>query len=462
MSRPARSLARRTVLSAVAGAIVVAVVGAALAVPLLRGVSTDQAHDELVRTVEALVSSPRVSAQLLVREQRVIGPDDRRYAVVSADGSVVGEAGNYLTAPDIEVLLQHGSISTSRRVDGTTYLIEGRALRGALAGRDATIVAVQPVAGQSAVTRSLIRRLLLALLAGLLAASVFAVVLARRTALPVREAAIRAHRLAVGERGLPAPAASSIAEVDEMTEALTALDIALAGSEARQREFLLSVSHELRTPLTALRGYAEALRDGAVDPGEITEIGEILTVETERLDRFIADLLALARLEADDFRLEISEVDLTVFVAAVLDGWRGRAQQEAIVLTGTSPQEQVTVLTDPARLRQIVDGLVENALRATPSGGEVQVRVSVNEGSIDLEVVDNGPGLAPGDHEHAFDRGYLRDRYAADRQVGTGLGLSIAHRLSSRLSAELTAHPAPGGGTLMRLRLRRQATPQRP
>ena len=92
-------------------------------------------------------------------------------------------------------------------------------------------------------------------------------------------------------------------EVAEVAEALRQLDRALTTSEERQRRFLLSVSHELRTPLTSIRGYAESLVDGVYGPDELPEVGETLVRESERLERYVADLLALARLEADDFSL---------------------------------------------------------------------------------------------------------------------------------------------------------------
>jgi two-component system sensor histidine kinase BaeS len=269
----------------------------------------------------------------------------------------------------------------------------------------------------------------------------------------VREAAARAHRLAEGARGLPDPDPSQVAEVDEMSAALTALDQALATSEARQREFLLSISHDLRTPLTAVRGYAEALRDGAVPPERIAEVGATLTAETVRLDEFIADLLALARLEADDFRLAAAPTDLGELLTEAASAWRASADSCGVTLAVAETSGPVRLDADARRVRQLVDGLVENALRVTPSGGAVTLAARLDAGAVELTVTDTGPGLRPGEHEHAFERGYLRDRYAAHRSVGTGLGLSIAQRLAQRMGSTLAAEPADPGGTIMRLRL---------
>lgn len=448
----ARPLARRTVTAAVAGALVTAAVGTVLAVPLVRGVARDQSHDELVRAVETLADSPRLSAQLIVRERRAVGPDDRQYALIEADGSVTGDAMDPLTADDLATLRRTGTLSTSHRVDGEEYLVEGREIRrGALSKRGSLVVAAQPVTEVGAATGALVRRLALALLLGLIAATALAVLLARRAARPVRQASERAHRLASGERRLPPPEASGVAEVDEMSSALTALDEALATSEGRQREFLLSVSHELRTPLTALLGNAEALRDGAVTGDEVPEAGRVLAAETQRLDRFIGDLLALARLDADDFRLEETELDLGALVESTVAAWQAAAGNAGVRVDGSADPDLVTT-GDPMRLRQLLDGLVENALRAAPAGGQVRVAARRTTEGFALAVTDDGPGLAPGEHERAFERGYLRDRYAPERRVGTGLGLSIASRLAERMGGRPEAAPAHPRGTTMTVR----------
>jgi two-component system sensor histidine kinase BaeS len=449
-----RSLARRTVTAALLGSCVVALVAVALAVPLVRGVARDQSRDELVRAVEALAQSPRISAQLVAREQRAVGPDDRRYGLVTAAGATAGDALDYVTDADLARVRRTGTLSTRHRIDGREYLVEGRSIeRGTLGNRGTVVLAVQPTSGVGAATGALLGRLALALALGLVAAGALALLVARRTTGRVRDAADRAHRLAAGERGLPAPEPGGVREVDEMSAALTSLDAALATSEARQREFLLSISHELRTPLTALRGYAEALRDGAIAPDRTAEVGATLTTETRRLDAFISDLLALARLEADDFRLEQAEVELGELLDQAGSAWQATAAAADITLTVEAPPTLTTVRGDPVRIRQLLDGLVENAMRATPAGGRVALRADQDDDATVLSVTDTGPGLEPGDHERAFERGYLRERYAARRSVGTGLGLSIAQRLCERMGGKLTASPGAPTGTVMTLRL---------
>ncbi len=154
----------------------------------------------------------------------------------------------------------------------------------------------------------------------------------------------------------------------ELADALNRLSAALATSEGREREFLLSVSHELRTPLTAVRGYAEALADGVVPPADVGRTGPVMLAEAERLDRLVGDLLDLARLRAQDFRLDLGDVDLTQLVQQAGEVWRDRCGREGVELLVQTTGAPLVVRTDPTRVRQIVDGLAENALRVTPAG----------------------------------------------------------------------------------------------
>jgi len=442
------SLGWRFVAAALVGAAVVALVTAALAAPLVRSVARDQARTELVRAVDSLAAAPLKTARLLVQEQRAVGPDDRTYAVVPPGGEPVGTAASVVTADQLARLRATGTLSATVHDDGQELLVEGRTS----SRRGLAVIGVQPVRSVDEATTRLLRRITLALVAGLAVAVAVGLLFARRTTRSVRDAAERAHRLATGERGIE-PAESSISEIHEMSQALGALDRALATSEDRQREFLLSISHELRTPLTALQGYAEALRDGAVPPDQVAEVGSTLVAETRRLDRFIADLLALARLEADDFHLEEATVDVGDLLRETAAAWQATATASTVELVVELPDGPRSFVGDPVRVRQLLDGLVENAMRATPAAGRVVLRAEQDAAGTSLSVADTGPGLELGDHERAFERGYLHDRYAAQRSVGTGLGLSIAQRLCTRMGGTLTAMPGVPVGTVVVVRL---------
>jgi signal transduction histidine kinase len=235
-------------------------------------------------------------------------------------------------------------------------------------------------------------------------------------------------------------------ELVEVGQSLNALADALARSEARQREFLLSISHELRTPLTSVRGFAESLADGVVAGDEVVEVGRTIEREAGRLDGMVSDLLDLARLGADDFRLTLTDVDLTVFLAEAARVWANRCAAAEIELRVESPPAPVPVRTDPQRLRQVVDGLAANAVRATPAGAPVVLALHTTGGFAELQVRDGGPGLSDEDYQHAFEKGVLHSRYQGVRPVGTGIGLALVHGLVTRLGGRIDAGPAPEGG----------------
>lgn len=371
------------------------------------------------------------------------GLDGTAVSVYDAGGSLLLTTARRDTAP----VIRRTRAAALRAVGGTAVTTSIR-IRGA-----ETLVEARPTADGGAIVLShrataLTRTagafaggVLLTLVVCLALAGLAAVLLARRIAQPLTATAAAARRLAGGEREVPVPEAST-AEVADVADALQALDAALRASEGRQREFLLSISHELRTPLTALRGYGEAIADGLLPPDRLPDAGGTIVAEAERLEHFTTDLLELARLEADEFPVRPVPLDLADIVHAALDAWRPRAAALDVRLDGEGLDQPAHARGDPLRVRQVLDGIVENALRATPAGGSVSVLVAGGTRTATVAVEDTGPGLSDDDLANAFRRGLLRERYRETREVGTGLGLSIATRLADRMGGRVVAEHA--------------------
>jgi two-component system sensor histidine kinase BaeS len=338
-------------------------------------------------------------------------------------------------------------------VNGRVVLVSGRPL----AARGNGIVLTHPRVAGTAVL--LLGGLWIALLAGLAAGLAAGGLLARVVARPVRDAAVAAGRLSAGDRTVRLPVRPPD-EVAELAVAFNQLAAALATSEGRQRDFLLSVSHELRTPLTTIRGYAEALADGVVDAGTAPQAGRTMLGEAERLDRLVADLLVLARLEAADLPLEVVAVDVVALVRAAAEAWRPRCAADGVPLRAELPDAPVMVHTDPGRIRQVVDGLVENALRVVPPDAPLVLAVRADVQAGVVEVRDGGPGFTDDDLAVAFERGALYQRYRGVRNVGSGLGLALAGRLVRRLGGTIEAGHAPEGGARFTVALPYQARTQ--
>jgi two-component system OmpR family sensor kinase len=443
-------LASRIAVVSVLAVLVAAVVAAVVSFGLLRPDATEQARHTLAQQAD-------VAQTLLVGRNdgplkgiRALRAQKTPAALLTARGTVAGDRLARLAIANRKADLAAGkSLSYKTSVDGRDVIVEARPLA------DGTgLILARNVGDATSNARALLRRELIALLIGVAVAGLGAVLLARRLAAPLGRAAEGARRLASGERSVRVrPEGPS--EVAEVAESINELAAALETSEGREREFLLSVSHELRTPLTAVKGFGEALADGvSTDP---QEAGRIIVAESARLERLVADLLDLARLGADDFHLVPVPVDLVELVRSAAAVWSARCADVGVEFGVELPVAPLMAVTDPTRLRQILDGLTENALRVTPVGEPIVLAVRPGEDlgggarSAVLEVRDGGPGLTPDDRAVAFERSELWNRYRGVRRVGTGLGLALVKALADRLDLVCSVDVAPEGGACFRV-----------
>lgn len=266
---------------------------------------------------------------------------------------------------------------------------------------------------------------------GCLLAAIVAAMLARNIARPVLRVADASSRLAQGDDPGPLPLAGP-AELRGLAESFNSMGAQLSRARSAERSFLLSVSHELKTPLTAIRGYAEGLDEGVLTPERAVKV---IRAEAARLERLIADLINLARLDQRRFEIHPETVDLGKVARECVARHAARARELGVDLDVDSA-EHAPARADPDRLLQAVSNLVENALRCTPPGGIVRLVAAPGE----LTVADTGPGIAPDDVPHAFDRFFLYRRYNGERPVGSGLGLAIVRELAQAMGGD--AHAA--------------------
>ena len=285
--------------------------------------------------------------------------------------------------------------------------------------------------------------LIAALVSGVLAA-LAALLLARRIARPVHRVAEAARSLARGTHPAPVPVEGA-AELATLAVAFNDLATQLTKAREAERSFLLSVSHELKTPLTAIRGYAEALEDGALEPDDVAAT---VVTEAARLERLVGDLLDLARMNRTDFSVHNSEIDLAEVAEDAVRRYEQQAEAFGVTLLATSKGTSPAI-ADADRVLQVVSNLVENALRLTPRGGEV--RVVTEPGQLCVE--DTGPGLEMDDQARAFERFYLHERYGRERPVGTGLGLAIVKELIEAMGGTVDVSSDPGTRTAFTVRL---------
>ncbi len=257
--------------------------------------------------------------------------------------------------------------------------------------------------------------------------------------------------LAGGDMGARVPDLGD-EELDQVADAFNEMAGELEASRDRERDFILGVGHDLRTPLTTIGGYAEALESGALPPDELARVGSVLAVQSRQMGRLIEDLTTLARLEQAEFNLRSEPVDVGAHVAEVAKGFEKRASDAGVTLT-VEVEKGLVVETDPDRIGQIAQNLIENALRFTPETGSVDVLVTGGEGTVSLVVADTGVGIPEQDLPHVFDRHYtVRQRRV--RNEGSGLGLSIVRGLLERMGGDVEIDSAPGKGTKITVRVR--------
>ena len=217
-------------------------------------------------------------------------------------------------------------------------------------------------------------------------------------------------------------------------------------------EFVALVSHELRTPLTSIRGYLELVLDG--EAGKVTdEQRQFLGVverNANRLLDLVGDLLFLAQIEAGKLTLEVGAVDLAAVAAESVETSRPLAEEKDITLTlATSPLPLLA--GDRARLAQLLDNLVSNAIKFTPEGGRVDVRASSARGNAVLEVRDTGMGISADEQEQVFERFFRTSRATEQAIQGTGLGLAISKAIVHAHGGRITLASNEGEGATFRV-----------
>lgn len=283
-------------------------------------------------------------------------------------------------------------------------------------------------------------------------AIVVAVYLARRLTRPLEAMGDTARSIAAGDLAARVDLGRQPEdELADLARTLNAMAEQLEHAQGMERAFVLSVSHDLRTPLTSIRGWAEAMIDGTVGTtDEQARAAHVIGAEARRLERLVADLLDLARLDARQFSLAPRPIDAADTVRTAVDAFRPASNDLGITLevdgATTLPAD-----ADPDRLAQIVANLVENALKYATSNIVVEL-AAYGTGDLDLRVRDDGPGIDPADLPRVFDRLYV-SRTVPGRSVGTGIGLTIVRELAGAMGGQAWVDPSDGSGATFVVRL---------
>jgi signal transduction histidine kinase len=242
------------------------------------------------------------------------------------------------------------------------------------------------------------------------------------------------------------------AEAEAMQRLLARQNERLLELDTLKDEFISLVSHELRTPLTSIRGYLELLLDdGRLDAEQRGFLG-IMDRNSNRLLGLVSDLLMLTQIEAGGLEFELGPVDLEEVVQECIETALPTAEASGIEL-GVSTERLPTVRGHRLRLVQVLDNLISNALKFTPRGGRVDVRLSVLDGAALIEVQDTGLGIAESEQEQLFERFFRSTRATQNAIPGTGLGLTISKAIVERHGGRIELESDEGVGTTVRVTL---------
>jgi signal transduction histidine kinase len=281
-----------------------------------------------------------------------------------------------------------------------------------------------------------------ALLAGIAGA-----LLSRRIAGPLEKLVEAASAVADGDLNQHVPSNSDIRELHSLGEAFNHMTESLRQSEKAKNAFVADVTHELRTPLTVITGTIETLEDGALDDMEGRgPLLKSMQTETSRLIRLVNDLLVLTRADAGALNLKLEIIDLGEFVRSRCASLFALAAPRRVTLN-VEAGEQVEVRADADRLTQVLDNLLDNAIRHAPDGSEVTVNIHREGGEIRCAVSDQGAGISAEHLPFVFERFYRVDSSRNRYTGGTGLGLAIVHSLVNAQGGRITAESVEGQGT---------------
>lgn len=220
--------------------------------------------------------------------------------------------------------------------------------------------------------------------------------------------------------------------------------------ERERRLFVSNVSHELRTPLTSVKSYLEALDEGALSEPVAPDFIKVSLDETNRMMRMVTDLLHLSRIDNATSHLDVELINFTAFITFILnrfDQIRGQDEEKKYELVRDYPITSVWIEIDTDKMTQVIDNILNNAIKYSPDGGKITVTMKTTDDQMILSISDQGLGIPKQDLPRIFDRFYRVDRARSRAQGGTGLGLSIAKEIIKQHNGFIWAKSEYGKGS---------------
>jgi signal transduction histidine kinase len=362
--------------------------------------------------------------------------------------------------PEIDSALKGTPATALRKVLGNQRVIYAAAPIQASDGYITGIVYIATPLPATGLPGNIILQLVGAIIIAVVLASIAGGYLAQQIARPLEGLANAAKTIASGNLKARAPTDSRIKEIQRLGQTFNSMTESLQQADEAKKAFIADVTHELRTPLTVIKGTIETLEDGALD--DIEGRGPLLTSmqrETDRLIRLVNELLVLTRADAGSLQLDVHPLDLSELVSQRCELFSALATRQNVRLefeagelaphnsTASRRTLEKKVLADADRLSQVLDNLLDNAIRHSPTNSTITVRITEANNGVECSVSDEGIGI-PAEHlPRIFERFYRVDKSRNRKDGGTGLGLAIARALIQAQGGHISAQSIEGKGT---------------
>jgi signal transduction histidine kinase len=377
-----------------------------------------------------------------------------------------------LQRPEVDSALKGTPATATRRVLGAQRVLYAAAPIQDDNGQIVGIVYIATPLPAAGLPTNIILELLGALILAILLAFLAGRYLSKQISQPLENLNAAATSIARGDLKTRVPADNRIAELHDLGQTFNDMAESLRQSDEAKKAFIADVTHELRTPLTVIKGTIETLEDGALDDTEGR--GQLLTSmqrETDRLIRLVNELLVLTRADAGSLRLEMQPLDLVELARQRCELLSNIATQQGIKLkvlprsddfsrpnSATEVATTRDVFADPDRLSQVLDNLLDNAIRHSPANSTISVSIEEKNDGLECSVADQGMGI-PAEHiPFIFERFYRVDKSRTRKDGGTGLGLAIACALITAMGGHISATSIEGRGTTITFWLSRTPT----
>ena len=395
-------------------------------------------HSSLPAIVELL--SDALEADVMITDVRGV------LLVRSFDRTAQG-APTFMQLPD-DVVAEIGhspsyfSVGTLNGVYDTRRYTAGAAIEqnGILLGY---VVVTSPAGDMYAYLGQNLRIFLTSAVIALLLAAAAVYLFTYRMSMPLRKMAAAAKAFGEGDfsRRLPVKGKD---EVAELAKELNAMAQSLSREEEMSRTFVANVSHELRTPMTTISGFVDGMRDGTIPPEKHDFYLSIVSDEVRRLSRLVQAMLNLSRIDNQSLKVCPSSFDLTALAGKTLLSFEQRIDEKKLCITGIEDAPDAPVVADEDLIGQVVYNLVDNAVKFTNEGGEIDIAILPSADRVTFSVRNTGDGIPADELPYVFDRFYKSDRSRSMDKTGAGLGLFLVKSIVGLHNGEISVSSVQG------------------